>query len=148
MLSANAFPIIKVMLLIHVTRIFRLTLLYRRFHTWWVQNISRDSADNEVRCVYYSVLHIHYNDAIMSDMPSQIISLTTVYSTVYSRCRSKKHQSSASLAFVRGIHRWAANSPHKGPVTRKMFPSDDVIMCPSLHRVAINLWQRLIGWRP
>ena len=40
----------------------------------------------------------------------------------------KKHQSSASLAFVRGIRRWPVNSPHKGPVTRKMFPFDDVIM--------------------
>ena len=44
------------------------------------------------------------------------------------RRRSKRHQSSASLAFVRGIHRRPANSPHKGPVTRKMFPFDDVIM--------------------
>ena len=33
-----------------------------------------------------------------------------------------------SLAFVWGIHRWPANSPHKGPVTRKMFPFDDVII--------------------
>ena len=41
---------------------------------------------------------------------------------------SKKNQSSASLAFVRGIHWWPVDSPHKGPVTRKMFPFDDVIM--------------------
>ena len=40
----------------------------------------------------------------------------------------RKHQSSASLAFVRGIHRRPVNSPHKGPVTRKVFPFDDVIM--------------------
>ena len=44
------------------------------------------------------------------------------------RSTSRKHQSSASLAFVRGIHWWPVNSPHKWPVTRKMFPSDDVIM--------------------
>ena len=44
------------------------------------------------------------------------------------RRRSKKHQSSASLAFVRGIHRGPVNSPHKWPVTRKMFPYDDVII--------------------
>ena len=43
-------------------------------------------------------------------------------------CRSKKHQSSASLAFVQGIHRWPVNSRHKWPVTRKMFPFDNVIM--------------------
>ena len=47
--------------------------------------------------------------------------------------RSKKHQSSASLSFVRGIHRSPVNSPHKGPVTRKMFPFDDVIMQRNHH---------------
>ena len=40
----------------------------------------------------------------------------------------RKHQSSASLAFVQGIHRWPVNSPHKWPVRQKMFPIDDVIM--------------------
>ena len=40
----------------------------------------------------------------------------------------EKKQSSTSLAFVRGIHRGPVNSPHKGPVTRKMFPFDDAIM--------------------
>ena len=40
----------------------------------------------------------------------------------------KKHESSASLAVVRGIHRWPVNSPLKWPITRKMFPFDDVIM--------------------
>ena len=44
------------------------------------------------------------------------------------RRRSKKTSNSASLAFVRGIHRWPVNSQHKWPVTRKMFPFDDVIM--------------------
>ena len=61
-------------------------------------------------------------------MASQIASLTIVYSTVYSGADQRKHQSSASLAFVRGIHRGPVNSPHKWPVTRKMFPFDDVIM--------------------
>ena len=65
----------------------------------------------------------------MGAIASQITSLTIVYSTVYSDADQKKHQSSASLAFVRGIHRRPVNSPHKGPVTRKMFPFDDVIMC-------------------
>ena len=63
----------------------------------------------------------HYNDVIMSAMASQITSLTIVNSTVYSGADQRKHQSSASLAFVRGIHRWPVNSPHKGPVTRKCF---------------------------
>ena len=70
----------------------------------------------------------HYNDVIMSAIASQITSLTIVYSTVYSDADQRKHQSSASLAFVWGIHRGPVNSPHKWPVTRKMFPFDDVIM--------------------
>ena len=64
----------------------------------------------------------------MSAMAFQITSLTIVYSSVYSGADQKNHQSSASLAFVRGIHRWPVNSHHKGPVTRKMLPFDDVIM--------------------
>ena len=64
----------------------------------------------------------------MSTMASQITSLTIVYSTVYSGADKRKHKSSVSLAFVRGIHRWPVNSPYKGPVTQKLFPFDDVIM--------------------
>ena len=64
----------------------------------------------------------------MSAIASQITSLTIVYSIVYSAADQRKHQSSASLAFVRGIHRGPVNSPQKWPVTRKMFPFDDVIM--------------------
>ena len=70
----------------------------------------------------------HYGDVIISTIASQITSLTIVYSTVYSDVVQRKHQSSVSLAFVRGIHRGPVNSPHKWPVTRKMFPFDDVIM--------------------
>ena len=70
----------------------------------------------------------HYNDVIMGAIASQITSPTIVYSFVYSDADQRKHQSSASLAFVRGIHRGPVNSPHKWPVTRKMFPFDDVIM--------------------
>ena len=64
---------------------------------------------------------VHYNDVIMGAITSQITSLTIVYSTVYSGADQRKHQSSASLAFVRGIHRGPVNSPHKGPVARKCF---------------------------
>ena len=64
----------------------------------------------------------------MSSMASHVTSLTIVYSTVYSGADQRKHQSFTSLAFLMGIHRWPVNSPHKGPVTRKMFPFDDVIM--------------------
>ena len=78
------------------------------------------------------LIHIsHYDDVIMGAIASQITSLTIVYSTVYSGADQSKHQSSASLAFVWGIHRGPVNSPHKWPVTRKMFPFDDVIMISS-----------------
>ena len=70
----------------------------------------------------------HYSDIIMGTMVSQITSLTIVYSTVYSGTYQRKHQSSVSLAFVRGIHWSPVNSLHKSPVTRKMFPFDDIIM--------------------
>ena len=70
----------------------------------------------------------HYNDVIMSAIASQITNLAIVYSTVYSGADQRKHQSSASLVFVRGIHRWPVDSPHKGPVTRKIFPFDDALM--------------------
>ena len=59
---------------------------------------------------------------------SQITSLTIVYSIVYAGADQRKHQSSLSLTFVWGIHRWPVNSPHKRPVTRNMLPFDDVIM--------------------
>ena len=64
----------------------------------------------------------------MDAIASQITSLTIVYSNVYSDADQRKNQSSASLAFVRGIHREPArvNSPHNS--TRKMFLFDDVIM--------------------
>ena len=64
----------------------------------------------------------------MTMLASQITSLTVVYSIVDSGVNQRKHQSSASLAFVREIHRGPVNFPHKWPVTRKMFPFDDVIM--------------------
>ena len=65
---------------------------------------------------------------MMDAMASQITSLTIVYSTIYSDADQRKHQSSASLAFVREIHRGPVNSPHNGPGTRNMFPFDDVII--------------------
>ena len=75
-----------------------------------------------------TIFHAHYSDVIMSAMASQITSLTIIYSIVYWGADQTKYQSSASLAFVKEIHRWPVNSPHKGPVTWKIFPFDDVIM--------------------
>ena len=57
----------------------------------------------------------------------------------------EKKRSSASLAFVSGIHRWTVNFPHKRPLTRKMFPFDYVIMFTSLYIFSITeLYQDLI----
>ena len=76
----------------------------------------------------YNIIWSHYCDVIMRANASQIPSLRIVYSTVYSGADQRRRQSSASMAFVRGFHRGPVNSPHKWPVTRKMFPFDDVIM--------------------
>ena len=67
----------------------------------------------------------------MGAMTSQITSFTIVYSTAFYFFLSAdqgKHQSSVSLAFVRRFHQWPMDFPHKQPVTRKMFPFDDVNM--------------------
>ena len=83
-----------------------------------------------------------YNDVIIASIASQITSLAIVYSAVYSGADERKHQSSASLAFVRGIHRGPVNSPHKWPVTLKLFPFDDVIMslCLQMATVLTPSW--------
>ena len=71
---------------------------------------------------------INYSDVIMSLMASQITGVSIVCTTLSSGTDQRKHQSFASLAFVTRIHQWQMNSPHKGPVMRKIFPFDDVIM--------------------
>ena len=101
---------------------------------------------NWYTCVYIPVnmtLLYHYDDVIMSAIASQITSLTIVYSTVYTDADISKRQSSASLAFVWGIHRGPVNSPHKGPVTQKMFPFDDAIMIEDI----VKIWTgKLAGY--
>ena len=77
----------------------------------------------------------HYCDVIMDVMASQITSLAIVYSNVHSDVDQRKHDSSASMAFVWGIHRRTVNSTHKWPVTRKIFPFDDVIMQVNNHHL-------------
>ena len=83
----------------------------------------------------------HHSDVTMGAIASQITSPTIAYSTVFSDADQRKHQSSALLAFVRGIHRWTVNSPHKWPVTRKFFPFGDVIM--QLTWEAMRTWWSL-----
>ena len=74
----------------------------------------------------------HYNDVIMGAIASQITSLTIAYSIAHSDVDQRKHQSSASLAFVREFT--GVNSPHKWPVTPKMFPFDNVFILWSFMR--------------
>ena len=107
---------------------------------WHVTVSNNDTDRTQISAIpnmgsFTRVDFIHCNDVIMSAMVSQTTSLTIVYSTVYSGADQRKHQIAASLAFVRGIHRWPVNVPHKGPVTRKMFPFNDVIMLRVFGRV-------------
>ena len=91
----------------------------------WNLNQMRQSS---FKSKHLDVSSTHYNGVIMGVITSQIASLTIIYSSIYSGADQWKHQSSASLAFVRGIHWWPVNSPHKGPVMRIMFLFDDVIL--------------------
>ena len=86
--------------------------------------------DSTPCCPPQAALH-HYNDVMISAMAPEITSFPIVYLTAYSGSDQRKHQSSVSLGFVWGINRWPVNSPHKGLVTRKIFPFDDVIMITS-----------------
>ena len=108
--------------------LLELMIKQSRFETPWrhdcyalpVQNCLNDSLEAlaflsylmEIRFRYETITnahhrhpmtHSHYNDVIMSAMASQITSLTIVYSSIYSGADQRKHQSPASLAFVRGF---------------------------------------------
>ena len=98
--------------------------------------IAQTSAVISLNIQSKQVLVVHYGDVIMGAIASQINSLAIVYSTVYSDAHQRKHQSSASLAFVWGNHQGPVNSPHKWPVTWKMFPFDDVIITTEGHAVS------------
>ena len=71
---------------------------------------------------------VHYNDVIMGAIASQITSLTIIYSIVYSDANQRKHQSSASLVFARGIHR--------GEVPAQMASNAE----------NVSIWWRHHGW--
>ena len=95
---------------------------------WTGEKINQDINDILQHGLYVEIPIDHYDDVIMTMLAFQITSLMVVYSIVYWGVNQRKHRSSASLAFVREIHRGPVNFPHKWPVTRKMFPFDDVIM--------------------
>ena len=117
----------------------------------WMENIMVTTNDqwggkcfqiNHEVIMWSTMLIHHYCDVIMAAMASQITSLTIVYSTVYSVLDQRKHQNSASLAFVWGIQWWPVNSSHKRQATRKMFPFDDVnLMAPSFQLAILPCWR-------
>ena len=76
---------------------------------------------------WWTFLSCHYSEIIMSVVASQNTGISSVCSTVCSGTDQRKHQSSMSLAFMRGIHWSWVDSPHKGPVTWKMLPFDDML---------------------
>ena len=105
----------------------------------FIETISARQGLHIWKIVLALITFTHYNDVIISAMASQIISFTIVYWSVYSGADQRKHQSSASLAFVRGIHRWPVNSIHIGPVTRQMFTFVGVIMLKDLPKCLLVL---------
>ena len=139
-----------------------------KFKNYWFKTQAtspRSQWVNVVRALSYFVavwqwppLTVHFNitqlsqgyahyDVIMGAMASEITSHTIVYSTDYSDADQREHQSSASLAFVWGLHRSPVNSPQKWPVTRKMHPFDDVIMdCPSANEATLASMDKWITW--
>ena len=92
-------------------------------HPLWIDNITTAMQSIATK------QHISsYNDVIMRALTSQITSLTTVYSTVYSRRRSKKKSKLRVTGLCAGNSPVTGEFPAQRPVTRKMFPFDDVIM--------------------
>ena len=89
-------------------------------HLWLALDVYWTISKNVVSGVI-AARAIHYSDVIMYVIASQITGVSIVCSTVCSGTYQRNHQSSASLAFVRGIHRWPVDSPHKGPVTWTCF---------------------------
>ena len=111
---------------------------YQTFYTFLLNIKSKLSNIVENVPVMSGNQAYHYSDVIMNAMTSQITGVSIVCSSVCSGADQREHQSSASLAFVRGVHRQSVDSPHKGPVTRKMFPYDDVIIkytCTLLYEI-------------
>ena len=89
---------------------------------------------------YTHISCLYYMDVIMSAMASQITSVSIfsqlfVYVQIKENIKARRH-----WPLCEGIHRWPVDSPHKGPVTRKMFPFDDVIMLGWIHAITIYTW--------
>ena len=105
---------------------------------------------NQIRCkllviygypdsTHYHEYLQHYSDVMMSPVATQIFGVSIVYLTIGSGA-DKKTPKLHVTGLCWGIHRWTVNSSHKGPVTRKMFPFDGVILEHQC-RVAFKLRQ-------
>ena len=94
------------------------------FKKWLGRYIVETSWRHQMKCFPVT----HYSGVMMRAMASHSPAARMICSAIYSGADQRKRQSSASLAFVRGIHWWPVNFPHKKPVTRKRFPFGDVIM--------------------
>ena len=82
-------------------------------------------------CASIYAHYCHYGCVIMSAMASQITGISIVYTTVcLFRRRSKETPKLPVTGLCGGMHRWPVNSSHQRPVTRKIFPFDDVIIVP------------------
>ena len=106
----------------------------------WAPMIKIQSSLNQNVNIFFEVnpfANVYAITVKTNTMASQITGILTVCSILCSGAHQRKCQSSASLAFVRGIHQSPADSPHKGPVMQELFPVDDVIM-PTLKYWGLN----------
>ena len=107
--------------------------LYRHVSSYWIASqLSMISITTPRHNSTLQLLHHERDDVILSTMAYQITGVWSVYSTICPGGDGRKDQSSASMALVRGNHWESTNSPHKGPVTREMFPFDAVIINAAL----------------
>ena len=75
----------------------------------------------------------HYSDVIMDAMASETTSLTVVYLTVYTGVDQRKHQSSASPAFLLGIH-------------HRLRSSLSLVLSHIVWSPVLELYEHLIGY--
>ena len=121
-------------------------MISQHWFRWWLGAIRHQAITwaNVDPVLYHHMASFGHSELINIHYKDIIISLKIVYSTIYSGIDQRKHQSSASLVFVRGIHWWLVHFLHKGPVTRKMFPFDDPHAKRYLHSIIVTELEWLI----
>ena len=109
--------------------------IWWRHHVLFQYRICKVSITVNNTSIFIELHLIHYSDVIMGAMAPHYC-----YLAIYSGADQRKHQNSASLASLRGNHRWRVNSPHKWPGTRKKFPFNDVIMSLKYFHILAITW--------